>query len=103
MNYEKLVFKLDFDTQINLKEHIINVLSINGSTGVFDMKISSILTQKINALKETLVPEDNPDRDLRMKKNADKMKIGVQKVANKLVKGSMNNNINQYEGKKNPL
>lgn len=94
-----MVIKLNFDTQINLNDHIVNVLSISGGTGDLNLKISSILTQKINALKETLVPENDPNRDLRLKKNAEKMKIGVAKVANKFVKGSMNRDILNYESK----
>jgi len=99
LSYEKLVVKVNFDTQINLKDHIVNVLTLSGGSGDLDLKISSILTQKINDLKETLVPADDPNRELRIKKNADKMKIGVAKIANKFVKGSMNKDIRDYESK----
>ena len=86
-SYRKLKFELDFDTQIDLNDNIVNILSINASTGEVLVKISSILTKKIESLQKTLVPEDDPQRDARFERRQKRMKMNFAKVADKFVKG----------------
>lgn len=103
LTYRRLKIIIDLDTQINLQEEIVNVLKVSGQTGMIDLKISSLLIKKIRMLKESLIPDDDPQRALRMKKRARKMEIGMARIVSKVVKSQLNKQLINYEGKKNKV
>lgn len=86
--YRKLAFDLDLDTQIDLNDHIVNIIQVTGSTGSMVMKIASVLTKKINSLQSTLIPEPDPLRTVRADRRGARLKMNFAKIANKFVKGS---------------
>lgn len=88
LTYRKLNFDLDFDTQIDLNDNIVNILTIDANTGSFLVQISTILTKKIQSLQKTLVPEKDPQREMRQQRRAQRMKLNFAKAANTFVKGS---------------
>lgn len=96
--HRRLKLLIDFDTQISISDQIINVLKLSGGTGIIDLKISSLLIKKIKSLQKTLVPEENPQRSLKMRTKARKLGLGVAKVASKMVKTQLKRNIILYEG-----
>lgn len=87
-SYRKLAFDVDLDTQIDLNDHIVNIIQVTGSTGLMLMKIATVLTKKIKSLESTLIPEDDPLRTVRAERRAARMKLNFAKLANKFVKGS---------------
>lgn len=88
LSYRKLNLEVDFDTQIDLKDNIVNILSVNAHTGSVIVQISTLLTNKAKNLQKILVPEKDPQRELRNERRAEKIKLSLFKTANKLVKGS---------------
>lgn len=98
LTHRRFKLSLDFDTQININDEIINVIKISGGTGIIDLKISSLLIKKIKSLQETLLPEDDPQRALRMKKRARKLEIGFARVVSKVMKTQLKRGLIEYEG-----
>lgn len=97
--HRRLKLHVDIDTQISITEQIINVLKLSGGTGVIDLKISSLLIKKIKSLQKTFVPEEDPQRSLRMRTKARKLGLGVARVASKMVKSQLKRNLILHEGK----
>jgi len=50
LSYRKLIFNLDFDTQIDLNENIVNIINVDAKTGKFMLKVSTVLTKKMESL-----------------------------------------------------
>ena len=88
LSYRKLIFNVDFDTQVDLNDHIVNIVHVSGNTGAFLVNVSTILTKKIHSLQETLVPKKDPYRELRAERRAMKIKMNMARAANTFMKGS---------------
>ena len=86
VSYRKLRFNLDFDTQVDLHSNIVNILTVDGTTGSFNLKVSTLLTKKFESFKKSLIPDPDPLRDMRSGRRAAKLKINVAKMASKFYK-----------------
>ena len=100
MTYKKLNLKIDFDTQISIRDSIISMLTVGGSTGDISLKISSIMTQKLKSLKETIEPPDqDARRGARMKKSNNKLKMRLTQAVGAVMKDLAKKNLVNFESK----